>query len=325
MEELAADAHPGRPGRDEVGLAPPGARSAGLSNLVGTNNGENRSMDGESGGGHETRGNQWTLKSKGWRLWRQEHDKMADNAIRAAKAHVALQGQKTKRFEKAADMFNQNPQATGSTINSKALSDRWSTVEKGFIAKNAADESATGTEPSWTAAEMVLIDVVPESQAHVDLEKASSDQAKKEERLVSQGEAICKMAMERRGRLIRGPASTPGGSTAGPNPSSGASSDDEVEIPAQTTRRRKRPFLDDEEDLWRSWSGERSGRPRRRSGKSNSQSGARTMSARCTRRRPHDEIALRKHSGRRGSTSGAPRSSFPYARVTLCLFWTSAS
>jgi len=160
---------------------------------------------------------------------------MADNAIRAAKAHVALQRQRTKTFEKAADIFNQHPQAAGFTINSRALSDRWSTAEKGFMDKNAADESATRTEPSWTASEMALMDAVPESQAHVDLEKASSDQAtKKEERFVSQREAISKMAMERRGGLTRGPASTPGGSTAGPNPSSGASSDDEVEMRPRT-------------------------------------------------------------------------------------------
>ena len=120
-------------------------------------------MDDESGGGDETRGNRSTLKSKARRLWKPEHDKMAVDAIRAAKVHVAPNGKKTKRFEQAAEMFNQHPQAVDFSINSKTLSDRWSTLKKAFAVKNAADESATGTEPSWTLAEMVLIDAVSEA------------------------------------------------------------------------------------------------------------------------------------------------------------------
>ena len=195
-------------------------------------------------------GNRSTLKSKARRLWRPKHDKMAVGAIRAAKAHVAPHGKKIKRFEQAADIVNQHPQAVDSSINSMALSDRCSTLKKAFAVKNAADESATGTEPSWTPAEMVLIDAVPEAQAHADLEKASRDEVtKKEEHLVAQWEAIRKMAMERRGGLMRGPAAAPGGSTAGPNPSAGGSSDDEVVTPARTTRHRKRAFVDDEDDV----------------------------------------------------------------------------
>jgi len=250
MDELAADTHPGRPDGAEIEVAPHGTRGAGPTDLVEANNEEDGFMDDESGGGDETRGNRSTLKSKARRLWRPEHDKMAVDAIRAAKAHVAPHGKKTKRFEQAADIFNQHPQAVDFSINSKALSDRWSTLKKAFAVKNAADESATGTEPSWTPAEMVLIDAVPEAQAHADLEKASRDEVtKKEERLVAQGEAIRKMAMERRGGLMRGPAAAPGGSTAGPNPSAGGSSDDEVVTPARTTRHRKRAFVDDEDDV----------------------------------------------------------------------------
>ncbi|OSX71142.1 hypothetical protein BU14_0587s0003 [Porphyra umbilicalis] len=155
---------------------------------------------------------------------------MAVDAIRAAKAHVAPHGKNTKRFEQAADIFNKHRQAVDFQINSKALSDRWSTLKKAFAVKNAADESATGTEPSWTPTEMVLIDAVPEAQAHADLEKASRDEVtKKEERLVAQGEAIRRMAMERRGGLMRGPVAAPGGS--------------------RTTRHRKRAFVDDEDNV----------------------------------------------------------------------------
>jgi len=299
MDELAADTHPGRPDGAEIKVAPHGTRGAGPTDLVEANNEEDGFMDDESGGGDETRGNRSNLKSKARCLWRPEHDKMAVDAIRAAKAHVAPHGKNTKRFEQAADIFNEHRQAVDFPINSKALSDRWSTLKKAFAVKNAADESATGTEPSWTPTEMVLIDAVPEAQAHADLEKASRDEVtKKEERLVAQGEAIRKMAMERRGGLMRGPVAAPGGSTAGPNPSADGSSSTwlrQAGPPAtasalsSTTRTM----------LWGSWSGARSGRPRRPSGKCNSPSVAWTMSAICTRTRPHAGIVLKRHSGKR--------------------------
>jgi len=250
MDELAADTHPGRPDGAEIEVAAHGTRGAGPTDLVEANNEEDGFMDDESGGGDETRGNRSTLKSKARRLWRPEHDKMAVDAIRADKAHVAPHGKKTKRFEQAAEIFNQHPQAVDFSMNSKALSDRWSTLKKAFAVKNAAYESATGTEPSWTPAEMVLIDAVPEAQAHADLERAIIKEfTKKEERLVAQGEAIRKMAMERRGGLMSGPAAAPSGSTAAPNPSAGGSSDDEVATPARTTRHRKCAFADDEDDV----------------------------------------------------------------------------
>jgi len=148
MDELPADPQPGRPDGAEIEVAPHGTRGAGPTDLVEANNEEDGFMDAESGRGDETRGNRSTLKCKARRLWSPEHEKMAVDAIRAAKAHVTPHGKKTKRFEQAADIFNQHPQAVDFSIKSKALSDRWSTLKKAFAVKNAADESATGTEPS---------------------------------------------------------------------------------------------------------------------------------------------------------------------------------
>jgi len=62
-----------------------------------------------------------TLKVPVRRKWREEHDKLALDAIRGAKAHSAAHGQKLKRFEEAADVFNQHPQAIFD-VNAKALS-----------------------------------------------------------------------------------------------------------------------------------------------------------------------------------------------------------
>jgi len=138
------------------------------------------------GGGTRRGVNRSTLKSRERRLWRPDHDKMAVDAIRVANAHVAPHGKNTKRFEQAADIFYQHPQAVEFSIHSTAFSDRWSMLKKAFAFKNAANKSATGTEPSWTPAEMVLVDAVPKAQAHADLEKASRDEVtKKEKRLVA--------------------------------------------------------------------------------------------------------------------------------------------
>jgi len=62
-----------------------------------------------------------TLRVPVRRKWREEHDKMALDAIRGAKAHTAAHGQKLKRFEEAADVFNQHPRAIFD-VNAKALS-----------------------------------------------------------------------------------------------------------------------------------------------------------------------------------------------------------
>jgi len=52
-------------------------------------------------------------------------------------------------------------------------------LRKSFVAKDTADLSTTGTEKTWSPAERILMEAVPEAKAHEERYKEAKDESSK--------------------------------------------------------------------------------------------------------------------------------------------------
>lgn len=134
------------------------------------------------------------------RKWEDAHDVKLLKAARAANAHVAPRGKIAERFEKAAVIFNSQPQAPFS-VTGKVIQDRFGTLRKLDTTQDNAERSKTGYEKESddTELEVLLRDVMPKS---IELRQREANErneaSEREEKLVADGATIRQLAMERR-------------------------------------------------------------------------------------------------------------------------------
>jgi len=108
-----------------------------------------------------------------------------------------------ERYEKAAATFNDHLQAPF-VVTGKVLRDRFNLFKDCYLIQDKKDAESTGVEQEVTELDKFLCDVV---HAAVYYEKKASkdreETTRLEEKLVSDGESIRRMAMERRQKRPR--------------------------------------------------------------------------------------------------------------------------
>jgi len=180
------------------------------------------------------------------RRWTNTHDLRVVHATRAANAHVAPRGKIMERYEKAAAIFNDHPQAPF-VVTGKVLRDRFNFLKDRYLSQDKKDAESTGVEQEVTELDNLLCDVVP---AAVDYEmKVSKDReeaTRLEEKLVSDGESIRRMAMERRQKRPRSGGSEDREDVVGGQEASGSPS---MATSVATCRRRRRVEMNDDDDV----------------------------------------------------------------------------
>jgi len=205
-----------------------------------------------SAGGHEVppalaTGTDSSAKGKQRRRrWTDTHHLRVVHATRAAHAHVAPSGKIMERYEKAAATFNDHHQAPF-VVTGKVLRDRFNFFKDCSLIQDKKDAESTGVEQEVTELDTVLCVVV---QAAVYYEKKTSkdreETTRLEEKLVSDGESIRRMAMERRQKRPRSGRSEDredvvGGQAAAGSPRMATSAD--------TSRRWRRVEMNDDDDV----------------------------------------------------------------------------
>jgi len=127
----------------------------------------------ETGTSYSTKGKQKR------RRWADTHDIRVFHATRATNAHVAPRGKITERYEKAAEILNEHPQAPF-IVTGKVLRDRLSYLKDRYLKKDKKEADSAGVEEVVTQLDTLLCDFVP---AAVDYEKKAAHDIEEATRL----------------------------------------------------------------------------------------------------------------------------------------------
>ena len=174
------------------------------------------------------------------------HDLRVVRGTRAANDYVAPRGKIMERYEKAAVIFNDHPQARF-VVTVKVLREGFKRLKYRYLSQEKKDAESTGFEQEVTELNTLLCDVVP---AAVDYEKMVSKDRKEatrlEEQQVAEGESIWRMEMERRQKRLRSGGSEDREEVAGGQAASGSPI---MATSVATCRRRRRVETSDEDDV----------------------------------------------------------------------------
>jgi len=180
------------------------------------------------------------------RRGRDTHDLRVVRGTRAANDYVAPRGKIMERYEKAAAIFNDHPQAR-SVVTVKVLRDGLKLLKDRYLSQEKKDAECTGFEQEVTKLDTLLCDVMP---AAVDYEKKVSkdreEATRLEEKLVAEGESIWRMAMERRQKRLRSGGNEDREEVAGGQAASGSPI---MATSVAICRRRRRVETSDENDV----------------------------------------------------------------------------
>jgi len=174
------------------------------------------------------------------------HDILVFHATRATNAHVAPRGKIMERYEEAAAIFNDHPQAPF-IVTGKVPRDRFNSLKGQYLSKDETDANSTGVEEVVTELDTLLCDIVPVA---VDYEKKAAHDSEEvtrfEENLVADDESIRRLAMERRRKRPSSAGSEDCEEMASDQGSSGSES---MATPVATGRRRRRVEMKEDDDV----------------------------------------------------------------------------
>lgn len=131
------------------------------------------------------------------REWTMDQHLLALKAITTVPAHVAPRGHGVKRFEEAASVFNQRPQAAFQ-MSGKILRDHYINISAQFVADNKREERRTGHEVVLSEREKLLADIVEAGNAlRAQEDAAKCEGTEEKQKQDAAGQAVRVMAMER--------------------------------------------------------------------------------------------------------------------------------
>lgn len=137
----------------------------------------------------------WPVGTEGSRV-----DLLCASAVTMAGAHLADWGKGEETYERAADLFNQQP-VKPFHVDGKAIKDRFKLLKAKFEKKEAAGAKESGIAEDVTEMDALMADACSAmNDSRLRAAKAKGETSKKEEALLQAGEDARRAALARRVR-----------------------------------------------------------------------------------------------------------------------------